>query len=344
MAADLHSNPGAVRALVVGASGFLGSHVVKALVAQGRTVRVLVRHTSRLDALAELPVEVYYGDVLEPASLRAAMQGCDTVFHCVVDTRAWLTDPAPLYRCNVDGLVNSMEEALRSGVRRFVFTSSIATIGLNSRGPARESDAFNWAERAPAYVLSRVAAEQKLFEYCRERGLPGIALCVANTYGPEDVQPTPHGRLLWEAATGRLPLALDCGSPCVDVRDAAAALVLAERRGRIGERYIIAGSYLEQAELYGMAARSAGRSAPRRLPLGVAYGIAWCYQRLAALFGRRDMQLCTDSVLLSHVFKEMDTSKARTELGWQARPMADAVTDAVNWYRQHLPRPRRAPR
>lgn len=331
------SGSGGGRALVVGGSGFLGSHVARALAGQGRSVRVLVRHSSRLDALAELPVEVYYGDVLEPATLAAAMQGCETVFHCVVDTRAWLTDPAPLYRCNVEGLVNSMEAALKCGARRFVFTSSIATIGLNPDRPARESDAFNWADRAPAYVLSRVAAEEKLFGYCRDRGLPGVALCVANTYGPGDVQPTPHGRLLWQAASGKMPVALDCGSPCVDVRDAAQALLLAEEKGRVGERYIIAGSYLEQVELYGMAARQAGHRPPRRLPLGAAYAAAWCYQKAAGLLGRRDQQLCTDSVLLSHVFKEMDTRKAQAELGWRARPMAEAVADAVSWYRQHPP-------
>lgn len=325
------------RALVIGASGFLGSHVVKKLVASGRPVRILVRHSSRLDALEGIDVETYYGDVLNLESLQKAMHGCSTVFHCVVDTRAWLTDPAPLYRCNIDGLVNSMDAALANNIRRFIFTSSIATVGLNEQRPPNETDTFNWRERAPAYILSRVGAEDKLFDYCRDRGLPGIAMCVANTYGPADVQPTPHGELVWQAATGKLPIALNCGAPYVDIRDAADALLLAEERGRTGERYIIAAGYISQRELYALAAKTINGKPPMLLPIGAAHVIAWLTQSIAALLGRKDVKLCTASVLLSHIFKELDASKARTELGWRARPLEESVHDAVTWYSQHQP-------
>ncbi|MEO5873596.1 MAG: NAD-dependent epimerase/dehydratase family protein, partial [Streptosporangiaceae bacterium] len=213
-------------ALVIGASGFLGGHVVRALAARGRDVRVLVRPTSDLGGLQGIRFETRYGDLADRDSLRDAAAGCGTVFHCAVDTRMWLTDPAPLYQTNVAGLVNSAEAALDAGVGRFVFTSSIATIGLDRQRPVTEEDAFNWHDRAPDYVLSRVAAEERLLHYCRVRGLPGIALCVANTYGPDDRLPTPHGELLRLAARGRLPFVLSGGVACVDVRDAAEALVL----------------------------------------------------------------------------------------------------------------------
>jgi dihydroflavonol-4-reductase len=321
-------------ALVVGANGFLGSHVVKALALQGRKVRALVRQSSKLEALTGLDVEICYGDVLEPASLKKAMHGCATVFHCAVDTRAWLSDPSPLYRCNVDGLVNSMDAALACNVQRFIFTSSIATIGLNKRRMPNESDIFDWHERAPAYILARVAAEERLFAYCRDRRLPGIAMCVANTYGPEDFQPTPHGQMLWLAASSRIPV-LNCGAPCVDIRDAAQALILAEQCGTIGERYIIASDFLQQVDLYGIAAAVLGRKPPLRIPVCIAYCMAWINQTLAALRGQKDVRFCTNSVFLSHIFPELDHSKATAELDWRPRPIQETIRDAVNWFRNH---------
>lgn len=320
-------------ALVIGASGYLGSHIVKTLVAQGRNVRILVRKSSNLKALEGLSLDIRHGDVLDAASLRDAMQGCATVYHSVVDTRVWLP-PAELYRTNVEGLVNSMEAALASGVKRFVFTSSMATIGVNPSRPVNEGDAFNWADKAPHYILSRVEAENKLIQYCKERGLPGVAMCVANTYGPGDVQPTPHGGMLWQAATGELPVALDCGAPCVDIRDAAEAMVLAEEKGRVGERYIIAAEYVTLPDLYGMAACELGRKPPRTLPLWLAYAIATVSEWIGALRGK-DVRLSRKAVFLSHVFKEMDTTKARRELGWSTRPMTETVRDAIAWFRKN---------
>ena len=141
--------------LVTGASGFLGSHVTRLLVQQGRKVRVLLRKTSNKDALRDLPVEIVYGDALDPESLRTAMQGCNSVFYCVVDPRYYLTDPTPLFRNNVEGLVNGMDAALASGVERFIFTSTMGTLGQNPNGPVTEEIGFNWMDKAPPYILSR---------------------------------------------------------------------------------------------------------------------------------------------------------------------------------------------
>lgn len=321
--------------LVTGASGFVGSHIVRCLVRNHRQVRVLLRRSSRQDALHGLPVEIHYGDVLDADSLRRAMAGCGTVFHSVVDPRFWLSDPAPLYRNNVDGLVNAMDAALEARVERFVFTSTMGTLGVNANGPVTEDIPFNWRDRASPYILARLEAETRFLAYCGERGLPGIALCIANTYGPQDYQPTPHGRMLWQVASGKVRVALDAGAPTVDIRDAAEAALLAEARGRLGERYIIANEFISNRAFYALAAAQGGHAPLKMIPLRLAYGIAWVSERMLKLVGRKDFLVRTDAVFLSNVFRQLDNGKARRELGWTPRPIDETVRDASAWYAQH---------
>jgi dihydroflavonol-4-reductase len=319
-------------ALVTGASGFVGSHTARWLVEQGREVRVLLRKTSNAEAMRDLPVEIFHGDVLDPASLRAAMQGCGTVFHCVVDVRFFLTDPTPLYRTNVDGLVHAMDAALACDIERFVFTSTMGTLGTNPDGPVTEDLPFDWRDRASPYILSRLEAESRFFAWCREKGLPGVALCVANTYGPQDFGPTPHGKALWDTARGRLRFAMDTGAPTVDIRDVAEAALLAESRGRLGERYIIANEFIHNRDFYALATAQLGNPPPRLVPLRVAHAAAWVAERVSKLLGRRDSLVSTDAVFLAHVFQRLDSGKARRELGWSPRPIAETVRDAVAWF------------
>jgi dihydroflavonol-4-reductase len=318
--------------LVAGASGFVGSHIVRQLVQQGRTVRVMLRRSSSVAALEGLPIEVVHGDVLDPASLRAAMQGCATVFYSVVDPRFWLTDQTPIFRNNVDGLVNAMDAALDARVGRFIFTSTMGTLGINPDGPVTEDIPFNWLDRAPPYIRARLEAENRFLACCRERGLPGVALCIANTYGPDDYQPTPHNGALWQTASGRIGVTVDVGQPTVDIRDAAAAALLAEAHGRLGERYIIANEFVRNRDFFAMAAACTGRPAPRLIPYRIALAVAWIGQTAMKLAGRRDFLLSTDAVYLSNVFQAMDSGKARRELGWSPRPLADTVRDAVAWF------------
>jgi dihydroflavonol-4-reductase len=321
--------------LVVGANGFVGSHITRQLVETGRDVRVLIRKTSNTISIDDLPVQRFFGDVFDIESLKSAMRGCGTVFYCVVDTRAWLSDPSPLYRCNVDGLVNALKAARAESVERFIFTSSIATIGIEKGGMASERTPYNWWDKAPHYIRSRVEAENTLLEYCREYGFPGIALCVANTYGPGDTQPTPHGHLLWRAASGKLSRALDCSAPTVDIRDAAQAALLAERYGRVGERYIVANEFASQQKLYSLAATRLGQKPPRKMGLKLVYAMAAINEILAGLTGRKDYKLRRDSIFLSEVFGPLDNSKIVTELGWHPRPIEESVHDAVAWFSTH---------
>ncbi|MBU6266794.1 MAG: NAD-dependent epimerase/dehydratase family protein [Sphingomonadales bacterium] len=321
--------------LVTGASGFVGSHVARALVARGRRVRALLRPSSRVEALAGLPLEIVHGDVLDPASLAAAMEGCGSVFWNVVDPRFWLTDQTPIWRNNVEGLENGMAAALAAGVRRFIFTSTMGTLGLDPAGPVTEQVPFNWHDRAGPYILARLEAETRFLACCRERGLPGVALCVANTYGPQDYQPTPHNGMLWQVASGGMKAAVAVAQPTVDIRDVAEAAVLAETRGRLGERYIIANEYVAARDFYAMAVADTGRPLPTLIPYRVAYVAAWIAERLFRLAGRRDFLVSTDAVRMSAIFRELSHDKARRDLGWNPRPLRETVRDAIAWFAAH---------
>jgi dihydroflavonol-4-reductase len=330
--------------LVMGASGFLGSHVTRQLVERGDEVRVLLRRTSSTRAIDGLEVERHYGDVFDDDALRAAMHGVDDVFYCVVDTRAWLRDPAPLFRTNVEGLQHVLDAALEADLHRFVFTSTIGTIGIPAEDrPAIEDDEFNWAERGGGYIRSRVAAENLVLQYARERGLPAVALCVANTYGPGDYAPTPHGALLSAASAGKMPAYVkDTASEVVGIEDAAAALLLAADKGRIGERYIISERFMTAEELYATAAEAGGSPPPRfGVPLRAMYVLGFAGDVAATLL-RRDLALSTLSVRLMHVMSPMDHGKAERELGWRPEPVHDAIRRATHWYRDHRRQPQSA--
>lgn len=318
--------------LVTGGSGFVGSHIVRQLAAQGRKVRVLLRKSSNQEAISGLPIEIVYGDVLDADSLRVAMKGCGTVFYSVVDPRFWLTDTTPIYRNNVDGLVNAMDVALECGIQRFIFTSTMGTLGINPDGPVTEDIPFNWLDRAPPYIRARLEAENRFLAYCRDKGLPGVAMCIANTYGPDDYGPTPHNHALWEVASGKMPTNFDVGQPTVDIRDAAQAALLAERHGRVGERYIIANEYVRNRDFFTMATEMCGKKPPLFLPYRLSYALAWAIEGVMKLLRRKDYLVSTDAVFLSDVFGELDSGKARRELGWNPRPLRETVRDAIAWF------------
>ncbi|WP_328391998.1 NAD-dependent epimerase/dehydratase family protein [Nocardia sp. NBC_00416] len=319
--------------LVVGASGFLGSHLTRQLVAAGAPVRVMVRHTSDIRAIADLPVQIHYGDLFDDAALREAMRDCDVVYHCAVDTRAWLRDPEPLFRTNIAGLRHVLDAACATGPRKFVFTSSAATIGRRRGGVADETAPFDWGRLGGPYVRSRVEAENLVLRYAAERELPAVAMCVANTYGPGDWQPTPHGSFVAAAALGELPFRFaGTGSESVGVEDAARALILAGTAGRDGERYIVSDRYLSSAELLTAAAHAVHREPPRlAVPLPLLYPAAALSGAAAALRGR-DSRFTVTSVNLMHVMSRMDHGKAERELGWKPEPVLDAVARAARFF------------
>ncbi len=319
--------------LVIGGNGFLGSHLVRQLVDAGDEVRVFTRPTSDLRTLAGLDVDHVTGDLFDNDAVARAMTGCDVVFHCAVDTRAWLRDPAPLYRTNVEALNSVLDVAARMSLRKFVFTSTAATIGRVYGRRATEDDVFNWAARAPEYVRSRVAAEDLVLRRAQDDAVPAVAMCVANTYGPGDWQPTPHGAFVAGAALGKLPFTVrGCRAESVGIDDAAQALLLAAHRGDVGERYIVSERSIDTGEIVAIAAATAGRQPPRVvLDRAALYTLGALGSARAALT-RTPVQLTIPSVRLMHFMSEMDHGKAERDLGWHPRPVTEAIADGARFW------------
>ncbi|WP_029114664.1 NAD-dependent epimerase/dehydratase family protein [Mycobacterium sp. URHB0044] len=317
--------------LVIGASGFLGSHVTRRLVADGEDVRVMLRETSSTKAIDGLDVQRCYGDVFDDAALRAAMADCDVVYYCVVDARMWLRDPAPLFRTNVEGLRHVLDAAVDANLKKFVFTSTTGTLAINDARPVTEEEPHNWTAGG-AYIEARVAAEKLVMTYAGERGLPAVALCISTTYGPDDWQPTPHGGVIARVAKGRFPFYLGFSSEVVGIEDAARAMVLAAERGRVGERYIISDKYLSTREIHDIAADAVGVRRPRiGLPLPLLYVGAYAND-LAARVLKRDLPFAVAGIKMAELMSPLDHSKAQRELGWEPEPVEDSIRKAARFF------------
>jgi dihydroflavonol-4-reductase len=321
-------------ALVLGASGFLGSHLVKQLAASGRSVRIFTRTTSDLSTIRHLPLERRVGEIHDLRSLEEAMRGCETVFHCIIDTRAWIRDGAALYRTNVDGTRNILEAALTTGVKRLVYTSSVVTVGLSPTGIANEETAFNWWDLAPDYVRTRVLAEQ-LVRDSVAKGLDAVICNVAATFGEGDVQPTPHGQLAQRVALGTMPVCWGTTLSVVGIKDAARALILAEQHGRCGERYLITDRLLDMREFCNLVANIAHKPHPRFfIPHWLMMGICAITQTVMHAVGK-DTKVSIRSLKLSRRMGDFDNSKARRELGWEPTPFEESIREAVLWFQQN---------
>ncbi|ONH22938.1 NAD-dependent epimerase/dehydratase family protein [Pseudofrankia asymbiotica] len=317
----------------MGASGFLGSHVTRQLVERGDDVRVWIRRTSSTRAFDDLSVERHHGDLTDDDAMREAMNGVDTVYYCVVDTRAWLRDPAPLFATNVDGLRHALDAALEAKVRRFVFCSTVGTIGLSpDGGTANEDHPHTWQHLGGPYIQARVAAEELVLSYQRERGLPAVIMCVSTTYGAPDFG-SPHGQMVAGAALGTLPIHFgDTSMEVVGIKDAARAFLLAAEKGRVGERYIISERYMTWRELVTTAAEAGGVKPPR---FGIPLPMMKAMGRVGDVAGRvlrRDMPMTSVSVRLTHFMPPLDHGKATRELDWHPSPTPDAVREAARFY------------
>ena len=319
--------------LVMGASGFLGSHVTRQLVERGDQVRVWIRESSSTVGFDDLDVERHYGDLDDDVAMRTAMKDVDTVFYCIVDARAWLRDPSPLYATNVEALRTVLEAAVEVGVPKFVFCSSVVTIAVDESGLADETMPHNWRHLGGAYIDSRIQAEELVLRYHQEQGLPAVVLNVGTTYGPRDHGPTPHGKLVRAAARGRVgAYAKGASMEVVGIEDAAAAFLLAEERGRPGERYIVSERYLPIKDLFGIAADEGGATPPKvGIPLPVMRVIGVVGGGVSRML-RKDTVVTSTSVRLMHVQTPLDHSKATRELGWEPAPVADSIRSGVRWF------------
>jgi dihydroflavonol-4-reductase len=319
-------------ALVTGATGFIGAHVARALVAAGRRVRCLVRPSSKLGNLAELDVEPVTGDLTDIDSVRRAMAGCQLVFHVAADYRLYAADPAELYGNNVDGTRNVMLAAGEQRVSRVVYTSSVATLAPSRDGvPVDETAAATVDDVVGDYKRSKLMAEREVDGFAA-RGLPVVVVNPSTPVGEGDIKPTPTGQIIVDFLNGRLPAYVDTGLNLVDVRDVAAGHLLAAERGRAGERYILANQNLTLKELLEALARVSGRRAPRlRLPHWVPLAIAHVETPIARWLGRAP-RVPLDGARMARRRMFFDGGKAVRELGMPQSPIDAALQRAVDWF------------
>ena len=320
-------------ALVTGATGFVGSAVARALEAKGLAVRVLARPDSPRRNLEGLKADIVTGDMRSQGDMVRALQGVRWLFHVAADYRLWARDPEEIVRNNRAGTEAVMQAALAEGTERIVYTSSVATLSLKSV-PADETAPLSEAEAIGAYKRSKVVAERLVEALVAERNLPAVIVNPSTPIGPSDVRPTPTGRIIVEAASGRMPAFVDTGLNLAHVDDVAEGHWLALRKGRIGERYILGGQDVSLREMLAEIARLTGREPPTvNLPRGPLYPLAFAAEAIARLTGKEPF-LTADALKMSRHRMFFSSAKAERELGYQARPYALALADALAWFRQ----------
>lgn len=328
--------------LVTGASGFVGANLVRALLRDGRRVRVLVRRTSNLAALIGCPVDVVPGDVLDPESLSAAVAGCALVFHAAADYRLWAPDPASLYRCNVEGTRNVLAACERAGVERIVYTSSVGTLGISADGsPVTEETPVSLRDMVGVYKRSKFMAERVADEYAA-RGLPVVIVNPSNPIGPWEVRPTPTGQMVVDFLKGRMFGTLDTGLNLVHVADVARGHILAAQKGRVGEKYILGNRNCSLTEFFRLLANITGVAAPRfQVPYRFIWLVALANEGCARVTGRPPRVPLT-GVRMARRHMYFSAEKAVRELGLPQTPVEQALRDAVEWFvaNGHAPRPR----
>jgi dihydroflavonol-4-reductase len=322
--------------LVTGANGFLGAAVARALLADGRAVRALVRRGSDRRNLAGLDVETVEGDLTAPDSLRQAARGCSAVLHVAADYRLWVADPKPMYRANVEGSVNVLNAAAEAGVERVVYTSSVATLGINKdRTPADETTPVTVDDMVGHYKRSKFLAEQAVRDRARELDLDVVIVNPSTPIGPGDVKPTPTGRVILDAAAGRMPAYVDTGLNVVHVDDVARGHLLALRSGARGERYILGGEDLSLAQILRIVGEHVGRPATEvRLPHWVVYPIALVSEGVALVTGK-EPRATLDGVRMAKKHMYFSSRKAQDALGYRWREPRLAIGAAIDWFKSH---------
>jgi dihydroflavonol-4-reductase len=319
--------------LVTGATGFVGAAVARMLFNSGQRVRVLVRPNSDRRNLAGLPVEIAEGSLDAAETLAPAVRDCRYLFHVAADYRLWVPDPEAMFRVNVEGTRQLMLAALAAGVERIVYTSSVAVLGVVEGGVADEETASRAEDMIGPYKLSKFRAELAVRELIESAGLPAVVVNPSTPIGPGDVKPTPTGRLIVEAARGRMPAFVDTGLNVAHVEDVALGHLLAARQGEIGRRYILGGENLDLGDILAEVALVAGRRAPLlKLPHAAVLPLAAGAEAWARLT-RRPPFATVDAVRMARKKMFFSSSRAVGELGYAPRPARQAIGDAVAWFK-----------
>ncbi len=321
--------------LVTGANGFVGSAVVRALLRHDYAVRALVRASSDTANLDGLDIETTRGDLLDPPSLQRAVAGCEGLFHVAADYRLWARNPEAIRMANVRGTRNVLGAARDAGIERIVHTSSVATLGCNADGtPANEDTQAAYADMIGEYKRSKYLAEKMT----RRRAHSSQDIVIVNPsapVGPRDRKPTPTGRMILDAARGRMPAYVDTGLNIVHVDDVAEGHVLAYQRGQRGRRYILGGENMSLEAILATIAELTGHRAPRlKLPHAAVLPAAYFSEAWARLRGKTP-NLSVDGARLARHAMYFTSRRAETELGYHARPAREALADAVQWFRDN---------
>jgi len=322
--------------LVTGATGFVGSAVVRRLLARGDAVRVLSRANSDRTNIQDLPVEIAEGDLLDPETLRAPVQGCSGVYHVAADYRLWTRDPAAMFRANVDGSQALVRAAAEAGVPRIVYTSSVAVLGNIPGTSADEETPVAYGDMIGPYKQSKFRAEQAVRALIDEMAAPVVIVNPSTPIGPRDIKPTPTGRMIVEAAGGKMPAYVDTGLNIAHVDDVAEGHLLAFDRGAIGERYILGGENMSLADILAKIADKMGRPRPKwKIPHDLIMPIAYVAEAWTRLSGGDEPFVTVDGVKMARKHMFFSSAKAETDLGYRPRPADQALSDAIDWFQAH---------
>ena len=322
--------------LVTGATGFLGSAIVRELLKDGRRVKVLVRKGADTRNIAGLDLEIAHGDLCDMASLHSALKGCDSLFHAAAYYSLWDKDKRLIYDINVEGTRNILQSAENQGVRKIVYTSTVGCIGLLANGrPNNEITPFDPLSLSNDYKKSKYEAEQIALDFA-SRGLPVIIVNPSTPIGPRDIKPTPTGKIILDFLHRKMPAYLDTGLNLIDVADCARGHLLAEQKGTAGERYILGNRDMSLKEILDTLAKITGLKAPKiKLPYWVAYSAGWTCEMVSNYITREPPAVPLAGVKMAKYFMYFDSSKAVRELGLPQNPVENALQAAVTWFREN---------
>jgi dihydroflavonol-4-reductase len=325
-----------MKAFITGATGFVGCHVARTLATQGADLRLLVRATSRLDNIADLRAETVTGDLRQPESLKKAMAGCEFVFHVAADYRLWVRDPEQMYRANVEGTRAIIQAAQESGVRRVIYTSSVATMGFTREGHiAQEGSPVSIRDMVGHYKRSKFMAEQIALE-AGQKGANVVVVNPTTPIGEYDIKPTPTGRIVVDFLKRKFPAYVDTGLNLVDVKDVARGHLLAMEKARPGERYILGGENLTLKQILDKLAALTGLPSPKmRVPHAVAMGFAAFDQFFTGTLMGKEPRATIDAVKMGRKKMFASSAKAERELGYKGSPAEDALRRAIEWFQSH---------